>query len=552
MEFSVYNPTESPIYVLKRLTPLEGLLSDCLNVNGSDGTKIPYKGIYVFRVATPDSNEYILLGPLSTYAKSIDISAGYASVRSRGGRYNIAVKGNVRHYAAHDFASGSHFASSLNKSSEVREQVSASAEIDVNTATPASDANEQTLQRNLRTDNSYNMREPRVATNRPAAAAAPNIIGFSAAQRAEIIRSHEASAVYLWSAIQIMQHYSSDMNANQQYINYFGAIYANRYTTTTNNYIKMYNAITTQQITYSDNTGATCDNGYIAYTYGGLNGQPIFLCTLFFDNNVVPFSDSAQNRFNTIIHELSHGWLETGDTDYGVSAGKETARNNPAQAIASANCVGYFSSMTFPLDWGIDTISTIPSGGTYATIGPIYFKYKSDLSTVEPGYPRPINAFWGNIPASFGLSFDSLISIGTKTYVTKGSQYVRYSDETASTVDSGYPLSIAGNWGNTPTSFNQGFDTMGYLHNGKLYIFKGNQYLRYSDDGNTVDIGYPKSISDWNLFGRFDAMLLTNVGGQYTYIISGKQYARCSDSECNVIDHISNLRGNWGRMAYYE
>ena len=37
-----------------------------------------------------------------------------------------------------------------------------------------------------------------------------------------------------------------------------------------------------------------------------------------------------------------------------------------------------------------------------------------------------------------------------KTYVTKGGQYVRYSDSNAGRVDSGYPRPIQGMWGATP------------------------------------------------------------------------------------------------------
>ncbi|WP_352442783.1 MULTISPECIES: hemopexin repeat-containing protein [unclassified Mesorhizobium] len=34
-----------------------------------------------------------------------------------------------------------------------------------------------------------------------------------------------------------------------------------------------------------------------------------------------------------------------------------------------------------------------------------------------------------------------------KTYVTRGREYLRYSDPNVNSIDPGYPLPIAGNWG---------------------------------------------------------------------------------------------------------
>ena len=66
----------------------------------------------------------------------------------------------------------------------------------------------------------------------------------------------------------------------------------------------------------------------------------------------------------------------------------------------------------------------------------------------DAGYPKPIAGNWGNLPAAFQTGFDSMCMLPNgKIYVTRGTQYVRYSDANASTVDAGYPQPISGNWG---------------------------------------------------------------------------------------------------------
>jgi hypothetical protein len=145
-----------------------------------------------------------------------------------------------------------------------------------------------------------------------------------------------------------------------------------------------------------------------------------------------------------------------------------------------------------------DAMATLPNGKIYVTFGGQYIRY-SDASASIPdaGYPKPIAGNWGNLPAAFLTGFDAMATLPNgKTYVTKGGQYVRYSDPGANTVDAGYPKPIAGNWGNLPPAFLTGFDSMTTLPNGKTYVTKGSEYVRYSDAGaSTIDAGYPKPIT---------------------------------------------------------
>ena len=142
-------------------------------------------------------------------------------------------------------------------------------------------------------------------------------------------------------------------------------------------------------------------------------------------------------------------------------------------------------------------MTTLRNGKTYVTKGSQYVRYSdSSASRVDTGYPLPLQGYWGRLTASFAAGFDSMTVLrNEKTYVTKGSQYIRYSDRSASTVDRGYPKPLQRYWGTLPASFADSFDSMALLGNGKTYVTKNKQYIRYSDSSaSRVDPGYPLPI----------------------------------------------------------
>ena len=210
-----------------------------------------------------------------------------------------------------------------------------------------------------------------------------------------------------------------------------------------------------------------------------------------------------------------------------------------------------------PLRGPFDSIATLPNGKTYATFGGRYVCYSdANASNVDPGYHRPIAGNWGRLPQVFLEGFDSMATLPNgKTYITKGDQYVCYSDSGANIVDQGYPRSIGRNWGDLPQIFTTGFDSIATLPNGKTYITRGNQYVRYSDPGaNIIDPGYPKLIAgNWGELPAefndgFDAMVTLPNGK--TYIMRGNQYVRYSDFGANIIDqsYPKSIAGNWGLL----
>ncbi|MDK1287960.1 hemopexin repeat-containing protein [Pseudoalteromonas umbrosa] len=208
---------------------------------------------------------------------------------------------------------------------------------------------------------------------------------------------------------------------------------------------------------------------------------------------------------------------------------------------------------------GIDSINVLPNQKTYITKGKWYVRYSDKNGTkVDEGYPKELVGNWGfnESIGSFATGFDSMATLpNKKTYVTKGEHYLRYSDNNATVIDKGYPALIADNWGDiAPELKLTGFDAMATLLNNKTYVFKGDSYYRYSDlNATSVDPGYPKKIAgNWgkNLPKEFlegiDAIAVLPNGK--TYMFKGDQYIRYSDKSCSQVDqgYPLPIKDHWG------
>ena len=135
----------------------------------------------------------------------------------------------------------------------------------------------------------------------------------------------------------------------------------------------------------------------------------------------------------------------------------------------------------------------------YATNGDQYIRFTdTSAKSLSPGYPKKITQNWDVSSSYFGSGFDSMVQLPNGvTYATKGEWYVRYSNkEKPFIVDLDYPKKLDGfPWGRLPENFKSGFDAMSVLPNGKLYVFKGTEYIRYTHFSlNLIDSGYPKPI----------------------------------------------------------
>lgn len=85
LKFTLTNTSETPMYVLKWYTPLEGIAGEIFRVV-RDGQMVPYEGIMASRGA-PTHDEYIFLGVGESVSAVVDLSTAFDF--SKAGTYEV-------------------------------------------------------------------------------------------------------------------------------------------------------------------------------------------------------------------------------------------------------------------------------------------------------------------------------------------------------------------------------------------------------------------------------------------------------------------------------
>lgn len=154
-----------------------------------------------------------------------------------------------------------------------------------------------------------------------------------------------------------------------------------------------------------------------------------------------------------------------------------------------------------------------------------YIRYDFSNGTRDQG-AQPIIPNW---PALRPMRPDAAVYWGFgKIYFFYGDEYVRY-DITNDAVDPEYlppnlPFKIAGNWN---MSWTNGFDAAVNWGNGKIYFFRGGEYLRYDITLDKMDDNYPKPIvGNWNGVWPDNIDAILYQGGAKAYFFKGDEYRR--------------------------
>jgi hypothetical protein len=202
------------------------------------------------------------------------------------------------------------------------------------------------------------------------------------------------------------------------------------------------------------------------------------------------------------------------------------------------------------------------NGQTFLFSGDQCVRYSDDTYTyVDDGYPKALSTVLTDelgvthLPEAFKYGIDAVLRGGDRTlYLFKDKQYQR-SDEPE-------PKNISDQWGKIKNNFvdqsdNPAIDAAFISPDGKFYVFKGNQYIRYtSPDQDFVDEGFPKLIKDnWgNLPVDFETAI---AGGLVfegkTYLLKGDDYVRYSKPTYQLIDSIypQKIKYRWGNWSDY-
>lgn len=245
----------------------------------------------------------------------------------------------------------------------------------------------------------------------------------------------------------------------------------------------------------------------------------------FFIANLDTFGgNSGSPVFNSTTHEVE-GVLVRGEVDF-VAQGT----CNVSLVCPTSGCSGEDCTRTTEFAKHVPITNIWPKGKVYFFKGANYSRYDLAADKVESGWPKTIAGNWNGFPSNFASGINAyLMSTNGKVYFFKGSEYLRY-DILTDKVDAGWPKSISSHWNGFPAAFASGVDAAVMWTGGKAYFFKGNQYLRYDMTTDSVDAGWPKQISgNWKGFpnsfnnGINGAILLNNGKA---YFFKGSEYVR--------------------------
>lgn len=258
-----------------------------------------------------------------------------------------------------------------------------------------------------------------------------------------------------------------------------------------------------------------------------------------------------------IAHETGHIFGAPDEySDSGCSCSKRSGRFFKASNRNCANCdpdedvpcimrsnsQGLCQNTPWHFGWGafmtgIDAaVWRRDVNKAYLFSGTQYIRYTDIANGRDDGYPRSIASSWSGLPAAFQNGIDAALwrKDNSKLYFFKGNQYVRFSSVNDG-VDAGYPRPIAGNWPGLPANFNSGIDAALWREdNDKVYFFKGNQYVRFSNVSDGIDSDYPRPISgNWpGLSADFNSGVdaaLMRLDNNKLYFFRGSRYARFSN-----------------------
>ncbi len=138
-----------------------------------------------------------------------------------------------------------------------------------------------------------------------------------------------------------------------------------------------------------------------------------------------------------------------------------------------------------------------------------------------------------------------------KVFFFKGDEYVSF-DLNKNHFDWGYPQKInQGKWFNFPDSFTQGIDAGVIWNDGKAFFFKDDEYIRYDLYQNKVELGYPQKLDSGNWMGwpdhfyqGIDAAVLWDNGKAYFF--KDDEYIRYDIyQEIMDPDYPKKIKENW-------
>jgi hypothetical protein len=176
------------------------------------------------------------------------------------------------------------------------------------------------------------------------------------------------------------------------------------------------------------------------------------------------------------------------------------------------------------------------NGKGYLFRGDSYARYDTASYGVEKNWPVKVAKEWDMTQtddlAKWSAHFDTALNTDTgKVYFFKGAEYIRY-DIYADRADDEWPKRIVDEWNGMPSKwFSDGktarVDAALNYWNGKVYLFRDDEYVRYDLASDSVEQGWPKSIAThWPGVWPSGIDAAVNLGDGLIYFFRGGEYVR--------------------------
>ena len=308
--FEFINVASEDYYLLKRNTPLEGLISQFIAVS-YEGRSLEYKGIFVHR-DPPTKDEFVLLKAGERITGTVQINEAFTLTGD--GLYTIEYINPLMVIPKDDM-----------------NQEYAMTQVDVNKLIYINLDDTDELFCPVAEEEGEEIPDDYDSVSIESCSTA-SFTGGTKKQRSDILKGHKK----LCSKFKVAMN---KVKKGSFYTTWFGV-----YTTTRAKKVKQVcskcsNGLKNNAVKYVINP-SRCQSNWNAFTCKGC--KTVSLCPAYHGKKVFCVSSGAPTKEGILAHEWSHAFGRTDDNAYGATANKNLAKNNPDKAVNNADTYEYW------------------------------------------------------------------------------------------------------------------------------------------------------------------------------------------------------------------
>jgi hypothetical protein len=176
-------------------------------------------------------------------------------------------------------------------------------------------------------------------------------------------------------------------------------------------------------------------------------------------------------------------------------------------------------------------------------INTIFMSFLKDIDKCKNGYPKAFND--KTFPGVWTDGIDDALTINNLIYFLKGNECIVFNKKTNKTEGEIQKINYY-----FPGVWDSGIDAVINWGNGKLYFFKGTEYIRYDIGNKKPDAGYPKqNKGNWGISwfdNGVDAAI--NWGNGYAYFFKNGEYVKYDIAEDAPLSGYPKSNSVWGSL----